>query len=68
MSLAIGEIKTEATGFAPGSAVLPFCARTYLSASFDGMRFAYGSTEAEAETNLMAAIDVVAEVETEESE
>ena len=63
MSLAIREIKTEATGFAPGSAVLPFCARTYLSPSFEGMRFAYGATAAAAETILMAALDVVAEVE-----
>ena len=68
MSLAIGQIITEPTGFKPGDRFGEWIARCYLDASIDGLRFAYGATEDDAETNLMAALDVVAEVEVEESE
>jgi hypothetical protein len=68
VSLAIGQIVTERTGFKPGDQIGEWVARCYLDASFAGLRYAYGSSAVEAETNLLAALDVVAEVETEESE
>lgn len=61
MSLVIGEVKTEATGFgAPREDA--FVSRVYLSEGAEGLRHAYGPSFEAAESNLMTRLDVVAEV------
>jgi hypothetical protein len=61
MSLEIGEIKVEATGFnVPESD--RFVARVHLNKGADGLRHAYGATYEEAKEKLLSDPDVVAQI------